>query len=116
MSPDLIEEQRAAVGFLELAGLLGRGAGERALAMAEQLAFDHVLGNGRAVDLHEHLVPPQALGVDGPRHQFLARARFAVDQDATISRRHQSDLLAQRLQRNAVAHDLARRKDWRLRS
>ena len=53
---DLVEEQRAAVGGLELArGLLG-GAGEGARLVAEQLAFEQLLGNGRAVDGDERLL------------------------------------------------------------
>ena len=50
---DLVEEERAAVGLLELADLLRGGAGERALLVAEQLALDQLLGDRRAVDLHE---------------------------------------------------------------
>ena len=41
---DLVEEQRAAVGHLEAAGLLLGRAGERALLVAEQLALDQRLG------------------------------------------------------------------------
>ena len=37
---DLVEEQRAAVGQLEAADLLRDRAGERALLVAEQLAFE----------------------------------------------------------------------------
>ena len=39
---DLVEEQRAAVRLLELAAPLLRGAGERALLVAEQLALDQL--------------------------------------------------------------------------
>ena len=52
---DLVEEQRAAVGFLELADALVDGAGERALLVAEQDALDQVLGDGAAVDGDERL-------------------------------------------------------------
>ena len=54
---DLVQEQRAAVGLLELADLVLVRAGEAALAVAEQLALDQLLGNGRAVDLDERLAP-----------------------------------------------------------
>ena len=37
---DFIEEDRAAVGQFELASARGDGAGERALLVAEQLAFE----------------------------------------------------------------------------
>ena len=52
---DLVEEQRAAVGLLELADALVDGAGERALLVAEQDALDQVLGDGAAVDGDEGL-------------------------------------------------------------
>ena len=105
---DFVEKQRAAIGFLEFARLVGAGAGERPFAMAEQFAFDQVFGNRRAVDFDKHLLAPQALRVDRPRHQLFAGSRFAVNEHPPIGRRHQADLLPQRLQRNALADDLAR--------
>ena len=50
---DFVEEDRAAVGLLELADLLLGGAGERPLLVAEQLRLDQLLGNRGAVHLHE---------------------------------------------------------------
>jgi hypothetical protein len=50
---DLVEEDRALVGLLELADLPIGGAGERALFVAEQLRLDQLVGNRGAVDLHE---------------------------------------------------------------
>ena len=50
---DLVEEQRAAVGQLELAAAIGDRAGERALHVPEQLALDQLLGNRGAVHLDE---------------------------------------------------------------
>ncbi len=100
---DLVEKQRAAVGALQHAGLLGRPSGARTVAIAEQLRLDVILGNCRAVHLNEDAVAAQAFGVNGARDQSLARARFAVDQHAAIGRCHQLDLLAQRLERHAFA-------------
>ena len=45
--------------------------------------------------------------MDGVRDQFFTRARFAINQDAAIRRRHQLDLLAQRFHGDAVADDHA---------
>ena len=53
---DFVEQQRAAVGFLELADAAGDGAGEGALLMAEQFALQQVLRDGGAVDRDEGLV------------------------------------------------------------
>jgi hypothetical protein len=52
---DLVEHQRAAVGGLDLAGRGLGGAGEGALLVAEELAFQQVLGDGGAVDGDEAL-------------------------------------------------------------
>ena len=50
---DFVEENRAAVGHLELAAAIRDRAGERAPHMAEQLALDQLLGNRGAVDFDE---------------------------------------------------------------
>ena len=52
---DLVQEQGAAVGLLELAQVLVGGAGEAALLVAEQDGFDQVLRDGAAVDGDERL-------------------------------------------------------------
>jgi len=77
--------------------------------MTEQLAVDQVFGNRRAVHLDKHFIFAQALHVNRVRHQFLAGARFAVDQHSSVSRRHERNLLPQSLHGNAVAHDHALR-------
>ena len=74
---DFVEEDRAAVGLLELADLLLGRAGERALLVAEQLRLDQLLGNRGAVHLHEPLAAAQAVAVDGPRDELLADAALA---------------------------------------
>src|SRR5262249_52009352 len=45
---DFVEKQRSAGALLEFADALAVGAGERPLLMAEQFAFQKLLGNGRA--------------------------------------------------------------------
>ena len=75
--------------------------------MAEQLRFNQLLGNGGAIDFHKRPVAAQAGGVQRPGDQLLARAAFAIDQDATIGRGGQRDLLPQGLHRHAFADHLA---------
>ena len=71
---DLVEEQGAAMGHLDLAlGGLDR-PGEGALFIAEQLRLEQILRNGRAVDRDEAAHPPPARLVDAARQQFLAGA------------------------------------------
>ena len=53
---DLVEEERAAVGQLEAAQPPLGGAGEGAALVAEQLALDERLGDGRAVEGDERLL------------------------------------------------------------
>ncbi len=49
--------------------------------MPEELAFQEVLRNGRAVHRDEGGFPARAAGVDGPGDQFLARPGLAGDED-----------------------------------
>jgi hypothetical protein len=105
---DLVEEDRAAVGLLELADLLLGGAGERPLLVAEQLRLDQLLGDGRAVHLHEPLAAPQAVAVDRARHQLLADAALAEDQHGGVGRRRALDRVESPAQRRALAHHLVR--------
>ena len=53
---DLVEEQRAARGLFELAGLALHGAGERPPLVSEQLGFEQLLGECRAVERDERPV------------------------------------------------------------
>ena len=52
--------------------------------MAEDLALDERLGNGRTVDRDEGLRPARAEIVQCARHQFLAGAALAGDEHRHI--------------------------------
>ncbi len=58
---DLVEQQRAAVGLGEVAGVGAGGAGEGAAGVAEQLRLGQLVRDGRAVELHQR--PPGARAV-----------------------------------------------------
>ena len=73
---DFVEKERAGVGLLEQADVVGVGAGERALLVAEELALHQVARNRRAVDAEHRPVAAGAGPVNGPGDQFLARCRF----------------------------------------
>ena len=73
--------------------------------MAEQLAFDQLFRNRRAVHFDERLRRARAGRVNRVRDQFLAGAAFAEDQHAAVGGGHQRQLLAQRLHRHAFADD-----------
>ena len=81
---NLVEEERALVGYLEESFLFGVRARERALLVAEEFGLKQVLVDGGAVDGLKHLVGARALGVYGARDEFLARARLAAYEDGRV--------------------------------
>ncbi len=68
----------------ELAGMLVGGAGEGALFVAEQDAFDEVVRDRAAVDRHERPRATVTGALYSAGDQFLADARFAFDQDGDL--------------------------------
>jgi hypothetical protein len=99
------------VGKLELAPLLGRGAREGSLLVAEQLALDEFLRDGRAVHLDEGLLRPLAQVVDRAGHEFLSRAVFSHDEDPGVRRGDDPDHLLQIDDGLALADELEGRGD-----
>ena len=85
---DFVEEDGAAVGGLEAAGLVLDGPGERPLDVAEQLALQQALGQRPAVDPHVGAVGPPAEAVQGAGDHLLAGAGLAHQQHAGRRRRH----------------------------
>ncbi len=103
--PDLIEEHRTAIGVLEFAGRALGGAGERALLVTEQLAFEQGVGNRRTVDGHEWQMRALGQAVDRARQKLLARATVAKQQHRGARWR---DLLDRATQ---IAHGIAHSDD-----
>src|SRR5712692_6682202 len=88
---DLVEQERAAVGLFQEAGLVGGGAGEGALRVAEELRLDEIPGQRRAVDLDPRPLAARAALVQRVRDQLLAGAALADDQHVGVGlgdRRH----------------------------
>ena len=88
---DLVEEDRAEVRLLELADARRRGAGERAFLVAEQLAFEQLRRQRRAVHLDERLVLARRSLMDGARDELLADAALAADQHGDVAVGHLLD-------------------------
>jgi hypothetical protein len=105
---DLVEQQGAAVGQLELAGEGGDGAGERAAFVAEQLAFHQRLGDRRAVQRHQRTRGAPARAVQHEGGALLAGAGLAADQHRRLAAGQPADQRAQRGHRGTVADQLAR--------
>ncbi len=103
---NLIQENRAAVGLFDAAGLLPVGAGEGAFFVAEEFAFQEGLGNGGAIDAHIVGLVAAAQAVQGAGHQLLAGAAFSEDQDPGFRGGHGLNELAQLAHLGAFADDL----------
>ena len=73
-----VEEQNAAVGALEKAGLGLAGVGEGATLEAEELGLEQGFGDGGAVDADEGALATGAFPVDQARNEPLPGAGFAL--------------------------------------
>src|SRR5690606_39173106 len=72
------------LAFAEKALAIAIGAREGPAHVAEELAFEQVLGDGAAVDGDERLFRPGAGFVDGAGDHFLAGAALAGDEDGDV--------------------------------
>src|SRR5207249_3094095 len=69
---------------LEQSGAFGRGTGEGALGMAEELDLEQLLGNGGAVEHREAAFAPGTHPMDGADQNFLAGAALTSDEHGSI--------------------------------
>ena len=104
---DFIQEQRAAVGQFKTPGAAGDGAGECALLMAEQFAFEQLGGNRPAVNGHKGRVTAFGVVMQVARDHFLAGPRLAQDQHTGVGVGHLLHHLAHVLDRSAGADQAA---------
>ena len=72
---DFVEKNRAAVALLEPADVPAVGAGEGPLLVAEQLAFQQRVGQGRAVDRHEAVARDGGCAGRGPARSVPCPSR-----------------------------------------
>ena len=77
---DLVEEHRAAIGFLEEPGALADRPGERAARVAEELRLEQVVGEGRAVDRAQAAVAPRTEPMHAAGDELLAAAALPFDE------------------------------------
>ena len=104
---DLVEEQRAAVGHFEAADAVALGVGERALDVAEQLAFEDALGQAAGVHRDQRTRGAQRDGVQRLRDQSLAGAVFAGDEDVGVGRADARDHVEHRAHGRRFARSVA---------
>src|SRR5438093_13586888 len=84
---DLVEEDGAAMGRLELADLELVGARESASLVTEQFALQQVPRHGGAVDLDEGPSPPGGGMVDRVGDELFAGAGLARDDHGDVGAR-----------------------------
>ena len=84
---DLVEQQRPAIRGLEMPLAVAQGAGEGAAAVSEQLRFEEVARQGRAVDRDERAGFARALAVDQPGEDLFPGSGFGLDQHRDVRAR-----------------------------
>jgi hypothetical protein len=90
---------------LESSRLAGRGAGEGALLVAEELRFEQRIGNRGAVDRHEWSVGAGAERVQAAGEELLAGAALPLEENRGVGRRRTMQLLQDVAQRAVLADD-----------
>src|SRR5262245_42731345 len=94
---DLIQKKGSLAGRLEEAGTrLGR-PGEGSFLVSEEFAFDQRFRNRRAIDGYKWRAAAWTVLMDGPGHQFLARAGFTGNEHRIVQRSDPFDQLAEPL-------------------
>ena len=88
---DLVEKDRTRIRNFEQAFFCGDGAGKCALRMPEELRFQQLRRDVRAVNHHERVVRPRARLVDGLGDKFFSGTAFARDQNRRPRRRDPFD-------------------------
>ena len=77
--------------------------------MAEELRLDQLLGDCRAVDLHEALTLSRAVAMNRPRDELLPHSALAEQQHGRIGRRGALHRFEHRPQRRTLPDDLVLR-------
>ena len=104
--PDLIQEQRTAVSFLEisLAGL--DGSGEGSLLVSEKFGIDGSLRNGSAVDCEILVALAAAVLVDDLGNILLSYAALTGNEHGQVRRCHSDRGLQRPVQGSIVSDDV----------
>ncbi len=92
---DLVEQQGAALGLLELAGATLHGTGEGTLLVAEQGRLQHVFRDGGAVDGDEGLFGAAGVVVNVASQHLFAGAARASHHDSGFASGHPGRQLEQ---------------------
>ena len=104
--PDLVEQERPAVGLRQKTLARLDGAGEPAAHVSEDLALQQIARDRGGVHGHERLGAAGPARVDGARDELLSDARFARDDDRCARGGHEADAGPQGAHRGPVADQL----------
>jgi len=74
--------------MLDLADALGLRIGEATRLMAEELAFDEMVGDGARIDRNKGAVAPGAVLMNEACRDLFTGARLAVEENVGIGLRH----------------------------
>ena len=102
---DLVEEDAALVGEVVEPLLRVDRAGEGALHVAEERGLEQVRRQVARVDGDERAIGARRVGVDGARHELLAGAALAGDENRRAARRRLHDQVEHLLHARAAADD-----------
>ena len=102
---DLVEEDAAPMGQLELSQSALLGVGEGALLVAEELGLAGAARDGGGGDAHEGPPRPAAVVVERARHHLLAGAGLAAEQHAHVAGGHAADGLVHLLHGGMPPHE-----------
>jgi len=69
-----------------------RGSRERAFFVTEQFGLDELRRNRRAIKRDERPLVPLRFFVNGPRHEFFSRTRFAENAHSRLAARYSINL------------------------
>src|SRR6202040_2782935 len=104
---DFIEEQRTAIGQFKTARLVLERACKRPFYVPKELALEKTFRHRAAIQFDQRAFASRALLVDGPRDELLSRAAFPGDQDGSIGRRNELNLLHHLSQAGTSPDDVA---------
>src|SRR5271168_2575065 len=93
---NFVEQHRTAVARFETAGLVVDRSGERPANMTEQLVFEHVLRQRRAIDHHERPAAPRTPSMNLARKYVLAGAALTSEENRRVAGRGTFKRLEQR--------------------
>ena len=94
---NFIQEKCSAVRHFESAPSIPDGAGEGTLFMAEEFAFDQLLGHASHVDRNKGTGGAWAFGMDGFGQMLFSDTRFSQQQDGRVAGDYLTDLFHEEL-------------------